>query len=88
MWQRLLILLASVLCAACSPASAEGMRAQRMALVIGNAKYPDAEAPLKEPINDARDIAEGSERDPRILSLLRAAVPGEPPPCYRDDDSV
>ena len=31
---------------------------ERYALVIGNAKYPDAEAPLKEPINDARDIAE------------------------------
>src|ERR1700737_2778498 len=33
------------------------------ALVIGNAKYPDAEAPLKEPINDARDIAEELKRD-------------------------
>jgi lipoprotein NlpI len=32
-------------------------RADRVALVIGNAKYPDAEAPLKEPINDARDLA-------------------------------
>lgn len=32
-------------------------RAPRVALVIGNAKYPDAEAPLKEPINDVRDIA-------------------------------
>ena len=32
-------------------------RAPRIALVIGNAKYPDAEAPLKEPINDLRDIA-------------------------------
>jgi hypothetical protein len=31
--------------------------ADRFALVIGNAKYPDAEAPLKEPINDARDVA-------------------------------
>ena len=30
----------------------------RYALVIGNAKYPDAEAPLKEPINDARDVAD------------------------------
>ena len=30
---------------------------RRFALVIGNAKYPDADAPLKEPINDARDIA-------------------------------
>ena len=29
----------------------------RFALVIGNAKYPDADAPLKEPVNDARDVA-------------------------------
>jgi hypothetical protein len=36
---------------------------ERFALVIGNAKYPDAEAPLKEPINDARDIAEELKRD-------------------------
>ncbi len=38
-------------------------RAPRVALVIGNAKYPDAEAPLKEPINDARDIAAELKRD-------------------------
>ncbi|MGH6701817.1 MAG: caspase family protein [Bradyrhizobium sp.] len=37
--------------------------ADRFALVIGNAKYPDAEAPLKEPINDARDIANELRRD-------------------------
>ncbi len=36
---------------------------ERFALVIGNAKYPDAEAPLKEPINDARDVAEELKRD-------------------------
>jgi len=40
-----------------------GMAADRFALVIGNAKYPDAEAPLKEPINDARDIADELKRD-------------------------
>src|SRR6202045_3912557 len=38
-------------------------RGERFALVIGNAKYPDAEAPLKEPINDARDIADELKRD-------------------------
>ncbi|CAN5186925.1 hypothetical protein BH11PSE4_BH11PSE4_08560 [soil metagenome] len=37
--------------------------AARIALVIGNAKYPDAEAPLKEPINDAREIADELKRD-------------------------
>jgi hypothetical protein len=35
----------------------------RFALIIGNAKYPDAEAPLKEPINDARDVADELKRD-------------------------
>ncbi|MDB5547522.1 MAG: tetratricopeptide repeat protein [Tardiphaga sp.] len=30
----------------------------RIALVIGNSKYPDAETPLKEPVNDAREIAD------------------------------
>ncbi len=37
--------------------------ADRYALVIGNAKYPDAEAPLKEPVNDARDVADELKRD-------------------------
>jgi lipoprotein NlpI len=32
-------------------------------LVIGNAKYPDADAPLKEPLNDARDVADELKRD-------------------------
>ncbi|MBI5260774.1 MAG: caspase family protein, partial [Bradyrhizobium sp.] len=36
---------------------------ERIALVIGNAKYPDAETPLREPINDARDIADELKRD-------------------------
>jgi hypothetical protein len=40
------------------PPVAADSRADRFALVIGNAKYPDAEAPLKEPINDAREIAD------------------------------
>ncbi|MFH1346078.1 MAG: caspase family protein [Pseudomonadota bacterium] len=43
------------------PAAAAG--AERFALVIGNAKYPDAEAPLKEPINDARAVADELKRD-------------------------
>jgi hypothetical protein len=51
----LLFALASV-----APSLAVG---ERYALVIGNAKYPDAEAPLKEPINDARDIADELKRD-------------------------
>src|ERR1700691_3521759 len=53
----LLILIFSV--APTAPSAA----ADRFALVIGNAKYPDADAPLKEPINDARDVADELKRD-------------------------
>jgi hypothetical protein len=54
----LLTLIFSV--AAVAPSLAAG---DRYALVIGNAKYPDAEAPLREPINDARDVADELKRD-------------------------
>jgi len=43
--------------------------ADRFALVIGNAKYPDADAPLKEPINDARNIADELKRDGFTVEL-------------------
>src|SRR5467141_4129780 len=45
------------------PSMAADNRADRFALVIGNAKYPDAEAPLKEPLNDAREVADELKRD-------------------------
>src|SRR3954469_18449825 len=58
---RLALLLTVIFSvASIAPSLAAG---ERFALVIGNAKYPDAEAPLKEPINDARDVAEELKRD-------------------------
>jgi Caspase domain/Tetratricopeptide repeat len=58
---RLVLLLTSIFAAALpGPSFAAG---DRYALVIGNAKYPDADAPLKEPINDARDVADELKRD-------------------------
>lgn len=62
---RLALLVSSISAAIFSlgsiaPSFAAG---DRYALVIGNAKYPDAEAPLKEPINDARDVADELKRD-------------------------
>ncbi len=45
------------------------MAADRFALVIGNAKYPDADAPLKEPVNDARDVADELKRDGFTVEL-------------------
>src|ERR1700742_3585515 len=43
--------------------SAAAIAADRFALVIGNAKYPDADAPLKEPVNGARSVADELKRD-------------------------
>ncbi len=60
---RLALLVTLMLSVAPIVASAADNHADRFALVIGNAKYPDAEAPLKEPINDARDVAGELKRD-------------------------
>ncbi len=58
---RLALLLALIISvASAAPSFAAG---ERYALVIGNAKYPDADAPLKEPVNDARDVADELKRD-------------------------
>jgi uncharacterized caspase-like protein len=38
-------------------------RGSRIALVIGNGHYPDASAPLNQPINDARALTEALHRD-------------------------
>jgi Caspase domain/Tetratricopeptide repeat len=58
---RLALLLAAIFAvASTAPAFSAG---DRYALVIGNAKYPDADAPLKEPLNDAREVADELKRD-------------------------
>jgi hypothetical protein len=57
----LLVLLALLMPLA--GAMAASGRGDRLALVIGNAKYPDSDKPLREPGNDARDIAEELKRD-------------------------
>jgi hypothetical protein len=58
-----LLLLVSLVWSLAPFVPSAAMAADRFALVIGNAKYPDAEAPLKEPINDARDVADELKRD-------------------------
>jgi uncharacterized caspase-like protein len=40
-----------------TPSNATEIPSQRVALVIGNANYPDANAPLTQTINDARALA-------------------------------
>ena len=58
---RLALLLALIFSVVSTvPSSAAG---DRYALVIGNARYPDADTPLKEPVNDARDLADELKRD-------------------------
>jgi Caspase domain/Tetratricopeptide repeat len=58
---RLALLL--ILIVMVAPVAQSWAAGGRFALVIGNAKYPDAEAPLKEPINDAKDVTEELKRN-------------------------
>jgi tetratricopeptide (TPR) repeat protein len=37
--------------------------APRLALIVGNSNYPDADSPLKEPLKDARALADELRRD-------------------------
>ena len=55
-----LLIVAALLAAVPHPAQAADIR---VALVIGNSKYPDAEQPLKEPVNDAREVAAELKKD-------------------------
>jgi len=58
-----LLVLLTLLTAPAIRAHAADDRGARVALVVGNAKYPDAEKPLKQPVNDARDLVDELERD-------------------------
>jgi uncharacterized caspase-like protein len=44
-------------------AAKDGARPSRIALVIGNGRYPDASAPLTQPINDARALTAALRED-------------------------
>src|SRR4051794_3472185 len=57
-----LILLALWTClAGILPVSAQQSET-RVALLIGNAAYPDAEAPLRDPVNNVRSLADELRR--------------------------
>src|SRR5690242_7690120 len=58
----ILVGIAAALLVLAAAARAEGA-VPRFALVIGNANYPDADAPLKEPINDAHALADELKHD-------------------------
>ena len=70
-------------------ADAAGRRVSKVALVIGNGHYPDANAPLAQPINDARaltaalrgngfdvDVVEDANRDDmnRAIARLKSKI--------------
>ncbi|MBB5048326.1 tetratricopeptide (TPR) repeat protein [Rhodopseudomonas rhenobacensis] len=60
---RIGLALVAILSLAMSPLTAWAAEpGARVALVIGNAKYPDSDRPLKEPINDARELGEELKR--------------------------
>jgi tetratricopeptide (TPR) repeat protein len=62
--QRLTFFISLSLVAATSICGVSAQQTEpRVALVIGNAAYPDAEAPLKDPVNHARALAEELRRD-------------------------
>jgi uncharacterized caspase-like protein len=48
-------------------------RAARLALVIGNGHYPDANAPLAQPINDARALTSALRRDGFDVDVIEDA---------------
>src|SRR5436305_12786747 len=48
-------------------------KALRLALVIGNGHYPDANAPLTQPINDARAITAALQREGFAVDVVEDA---------------
>ena len=62
-----IIFLLSLMVAATTGRDASAQQSKssgaRFALVIGNAKYPDSDAPLKDAINDARELAKELRRN-------------------------
>jgi uncharacterized caspase-like protein len=49
-------------------------RSSRVALVIGNSRYPDANAPLTEPINDARALTAALRQDGFEVDVVEDAT--------------
>ncbi len=50
-----------------------GKKAARIALVIGNGHYPDANTPLSQPINDARSLSSELRRDGFDVDVIEDA---------------
>ena len=63
-WVRAALLMSALLASpsARSVAAEATCHPSRVALVIGNASYADSDAPLREPIGDAREFADATQR--------------------------
>src|SRR5947207_3307175 len=57
-----------------APTGSIGERQSRLALVVGNSRYPDASAPLAQPINDARALSTALRNDGFDVDLLEDAT--------------
>jgi Caspase domain/Tetratricopeptide repeat len=67
-WRRMnmrsvIVFVLSLAVVAATGCIASAQQGDRFALVIGNAKYPDADTPLKNSINDAREMAKELRRE-------------------------
>ncbi|HEX4410937.1 MAG TPA: caspase family protein [Xanthobacteraceae bacterium] len=62
MRQRLIVILSLVLLAIAAATDGFADPNPNVALVIGNADYPDADAPLREPVNDAKAFGDELKR--------------------------
>ncbi len=60
--------------AAQQSSEAAGKKPSRIALVIGNGHYPDANAPLTQPINDARALTASLRRDGFDVDVVEDAT--------------
>ncbi|OIQ76885.1 caspase domain protein [mine drainage metagenome] len=59
---------------ATEPGDAAANRPSRIALVIGNGHYPDANLPLTQPINDARALTASLRRDGFDVDVIEDAT--------------
>jgi uncharacterized caspase-like protein len=55
-------------------ADAAAGKPSRIALVIGNGHYPDANSPLTQPINDARSLTASLRRDGFVVDVVEDAT--------------
>ena len=63
--------------------SGDAEKIARIALVIGNGHYPDADAPLTQTINDARELTAALRRDRFEVDIVEDASLARRPGAFR-----